>query len=227
VFNGNASQLEKPAADSEQQTASAATTTRQSPQPLIAQKQTRAEITGVYKVAGTNPDGSRYKGMVSLEEVDGLYNFTWWIGRDVFKGKGELAGRMLVVHWNDLHPVVYAFAEGGVLDGEWADGSATDRLTPFATATNGEPAEGSYRIKGRNADGGSYSGNMNLSRDGDEYRLEWKIGSSAYEGRGRFRNGIMIVDWGGVTPLVYALKEDGSLSGLWDGGLASETATPR
>jgi len=36
----------------------------------------------------------------------------------------------------------------------------------------------------------------------------------------------MIVDWGGSTPVVYALAADGRLVGLWDGGLASETATP-
>lgn len=185
-------------------------------------------LTGLYRVSGINPDGTRYPGMLALTQSGAFYDFTWWIGRDVFRGKGELAGRMLVVHWNDTHPVVYSFAPNGVLDGEWADGSATERLSLYAAASGAVPKKGLYRVEGRNRDGSRYAGQMALEggSESSEYRLHWTIGSTSYDGSGRFNNGLMIVDWGGTTPLVYALATDGSLVGLWDGGMASETATP-
>jgi len=188
-------------------------------------------LTGLYRVAGTNPDGTSYPGMLALAQRGAFYDFTWWIGRSVFRGKGELAGRMLVVHWNDVHPVVYSFAPDGVLDGEWADGSATERLSLYAAASDATPRTGLYRVEGRNGDGSHYAGQMELEDWGagvsNEYRLRWTIDSASYSGSGRLSNGLMVVDWGGTTPLVYALAADGRLVGLWDGGLASETATPQ
>lgn len=183
-------------------------------------------LTGVYRVSGTNPDGTRYPGMLALAQHGAFYEFTWWIGRNVFRGKGELAGRMLVVHWNDVHPVVYSFAPDGVLDGEWADGTASERLSLYAAASGAMPKKGLYRVEGRNSDGSPYAGQMALEGGADEYRLSWTIGSASYNGSGKFDNGLMIVEWGGTTPLVYALAADGRLIGLWDGGAASETATP-
>ena len=43
-------------------------------------------------------------------------------------------GRMLVVNWGQTKPVIYSFAHGDNLDGEWADGSATEKLTHVARA---------------------------------------------------------------------------------------------
>ena len=34
------------------------------------------------------------------------------------------------------------------------------------------------------------------------------------------------VDWGGSSPVVYALASDGTLSGLWQSGDGEETLTP-
>ncbi|MCZ4322612.1 caspase family protein [Pseudomonas anguilliseptica] len=184
-------------------------------------------LSGLYKVTGTNPNGSRYTGMLVLEQRGAFYDFTWWIGRDVFRGKGELAGRMLVVNWNDVLPVVYSFAPDGVLDGEWADGTATEQLNLYAAASGAVPKQGLYRVEGRNSDGSRYTGQMALEGDGSEYRLNWTIGDTRYAGSGRFDNGLMIVDWGGATPLAYVLAADGRLVGLWDGGMAAETATPQ
>lgn len=188
---------------------------------------TARTLTGLYKVSGTNPNGSRYTGMLALAQRGEFYDFTWWIGRDVFKGRGELAGRMLVVNWNDVLPVVYSFAPDGVLDGEWADGTATERLSLYAEASGAMPKQGLYRVEGHNSDGSRYSGQMTLAGEGNEYRLNWTIGDTRYDGSGRYSSGLMIVDWGGATPLAYALAADGRLVGLWDGGRAAETATPQ
>ena len=86
------------------------------------------DLAGVYRVEGTNPNGSKYRGMVALAQNDDQFNFTWWIGKDVFRGVGHFAGKMLVVNWGDKTPVIYTFGDEGALDGEWADGSATETL---------------------------------------------------------------------------------------------------
>ncbi len=91
-------------------------------------------LTGIYRASGTNPNGSKYTGMVALAEDNDDFKLTWWIGKDVFKGNGHFAGKMLVINWGDKTPVIYSFGNDGALDGEWADGSATETLTPVGTA---------------------------------------------------------------------------------------------
>lgn len=68
--------------------------------------------------------------MVALKEDGDDFKVTWWIGKDVFNGSGHYAGKMLVINWGDKDPVIYSFGDEGVLDGEWANGSATETLTP-------------------------------------------------------------------------------------------------
>jgi hypothetical protein len=54
-----------------------------------------------------------------------------------------------------------------------------------------------------------------LLRAGKGYHLSWQVGSSSYEGNGRLAGNLLTVDWGTSTLVVYALGEDGSLTGLW------------
>jgi hypothetical protein len=111
-------------------------------------------LAGIYRVSGTNPDGSRYRGMTSVSISGGVYRLTWWIGNDVFHGTGRLGGRMLIVDWNSTAPVIYTLKGNGVLDGEWADGTATETLEPFALAAYGAAPRiaGTYRVNGHNPD---------------------------------------------------------------------------
>jgi Caspase domain len=186
------------------------------------------DLAGVYRVEGTNPNGSNYRGMVALAQDNDQFNFTWWIGKDVFRGTGHFAGKMLVVNWGDKTPVIYTFGDEGVLDGEWADGSATETLDLVANAAPGDIAlsEGSYRVDGKNADGSGYQGNVEITKQGKVYHLTWQVGSSSYEGDGKLAGNLLTVDWGASTPVVYALKPDGGLAGLWDAGKGEETLTP-
>ena len=45
-----------------------------------------------------------------------------------------IAGKMLVLNWGDKTPVIYSFGDDGALDGECADGSASETLTTVGTA---------------------------------------------------------------------------------------------
>jgi hypothetical protein len=186
------------------------------------------ELAGIYRVSGTNPNGSQYQGMVALSQQQDEFTLTWWIGKQVFHGTGHFAGKMLVVNWGDKHPVIYTFGDAGALDGEWADGSATETLLPVATAAPEEIAlpQGVYKVEGRNADGTSYQGSVTIAKHGKVYQLSWKIGSTSYHGSGTLQDNLLTVNWGGSTPVVYALADDGSLTGLWDAGHGEETLTP-
>ena len=116
--------------------------------------------------------------MVALTQDKDQFDFTWWIGKQVFRGTGHFAGRMLVVNWGDTKPVIYSFDKDGTLNGEWADGSGGETLEPVASATADEVefAEGAYEVAGRNPDGGNYKGTVEIEKDGDEYHVSWKVG---------------------------------------------------
>jgi Caspase domain len=186
-------------------------------------------LAGVYRVQGTNPNGSHYQGMASLWPVGRDYQFNWWIARQTLSGFGHLAGRMLVVNWGQKSPVIYSFGAGNRLDGEWADGSATERLELFALAGDGPMAapSGRYRATGRNPDGSNYSGDVLITTLGSRLRLDWKVGTSNYQGTGTLAGNLLIVDWGSTTPVVYAITPDGSLRGLWAAGAGEEVLVPQ
>jgi hypothetical protein len=98
---------------------------------------------------------------------------------------------MLVINWGDKTPVIYSFGDEGALDGEWADGSASETLTPVGTAASADddisPPEGEYRVEGHGGDGKAYKGTVAIEKSGDTYRLSWNVGWSEYEGEGHAR----------------------------------------
>ena len=65
--------------------------------------------------------------------------------------------------------MIYSFGDDGALDGEWADGSASETLTPVgaAAAADGEvqPPDGKYRVEGRNAEGEDYKGTVTVAKN--------------------------------------------------------------
>jgi hypothetical protein len=210
---------------------SALTTPREPPRTAAPQLTTGTvpALAGVYRADGTNPDGSRYRGMVALTPSGKDYTFKWWISRHVFSGTGRFAGRMLVVEWGQKSPVLYTLSAGKRLDGEWADGTASERLELFAGAAQSaiSAPSGRYRVTGRNPNGAIYSGAARITSDGrSQYRMDWTVGPTKYAGTGTLEGNLLTVDWGSTTPVVYAIAADGKLNGLWAGGSGEETLIP-
>jgi len=85
---------------------------------------------GQYRVEGSNPDGSKYAGRLTLEQAGTQYLLRWQIGQQAYQGKGTLDGTTLTVDWGAPDPVIYQVKQDGTLDGTWARGRATERLTP-------------------------------------------------------------------------------------------------
>ena len=69
---------------------------------------------------------------------------------------------------------MYSFGDEGALDGEWADGSASETLTPVGTAASADddvsPPEGEYRVEGKGGDGKPYEGTVDIEKSGDAYQ---------------------------------------------------------
>jgi hypothetical protein len=62
--------------------------------PSVASEESTPDLAGIYRVTGTNPNGSKYRGMVALTQDKDEFDFTWWIGKQVFRGTGHFAGRI-------------------------------------------------------------------------------------------------------------------------------------
>jgi hypothetical protein len=90
------------------------------------------QLLGEYSIDGVNPNGSSYGGVVTITAgAGGTYNFRWQIGRSqTYRGTGRLRGRTLTVNWGQTHPVIYRVEDDGTLRGRWANGRATEDLTP-------------------------------------------------------------------------------------------------
>ncbi len=98
-------------------------------QAQVQQNVTVDDIAGNYRVRGRNPDGSAYKGSVSIVDVDGVANLKWNVAGRIYKGQGNFIGNVLVVNWGSAHPVIYTVGLDGNLAGTWNDGQASEKLT--------------------------------------------------------------------------------------------------
>ncbi|MDA8425696.1 MAG: hypothetical protein M0Z80_06120 [Treponema sp.] len=84
---------------------------------------------------------------------------------------------------------------------------------------------GTYRATGTNPDGSAYRGTcvVGLNADGT-YSFVWEVGGTSYVGVGRLKDGIMTVDWGDASPVIYQVQRGGKvLVGTWSDGKATET----
>jgi hypothetical protein len=90
----------------------------------------RIGIEGTYEARGTNPNGSTYRGDVSIKADGNAYFFHWCISGQTFQGNGVLQGKSISVDWGQQHPVIYQVGSDGVLRGKWDNGRATEDLFP-------------------------------------------------------------------------------------------------
>jgi uncharacterized caspase-like protein len=99
----------------------------------VPDKRTAAQmLPGRYTIGGTNANGSKYGGKVTITAEGGMYKFVWRISNgDTYRGRGRLRGDTLTVDWGQKDPVIYRIAEDGILKGRWgAKGRASENLIP-------------------------------------------------------------------------------------------------
>ncbi len=81
---------------------------------------------------------------------------------------------------------------------------------------------GTYKVDGRNPNGSQYKGRVTITVKGDTAYFYWEIAGQSYSGQGHLQGSVLTIDWGSDTPVVYQVNPDGTLSGVWAGGKASE-----
>jgi hypothetical protein len=86
--------------------------------------------TGSYRVEGTNPNGSSYRCVLTIERSGSLYLLRWKIGKDTFQGQGTLNGRTLTIDWGSPDPIIYQVMNDGTLQGIWAKGQGKESVMP-------------------------------------------------------------------------------------------------
>lgn len=103
-----------------------------------------------------------------------------------------------------------------------AAGNSASAASPPTVASAG--LGGTYQVTGTNPDGAPYEGTcaVTLRPDGS-YGFDWDVGDYTYAGIGLLKDGIMTVDWGDSSPVVYKVQQGGKvLVGTWSGGNATE-----
>ncbi len=99
-----------------------------------------AQRPGLYDVAGTNPDGSSYAGIIGLRQV-GLasWQVLWNLGESRFEGYGMSSGNTFAVGFAlGQRPgiAIYAVGADGSMTGQWTlvgtSAIGTETLTPRA-----------------------------------------------------------------------------------------------
>jgi hypothetical protein len=150
------------------------------------------------------------------------------VGDKVYTGFGNWAGRMLVVELSDNQRVVYTFPGGEKIEGEWANGTATDNLERAArAAARPLPSpRGVYNVVGKDR-GTSYAGTLSITPAGSNLRFRWTISGKTFDGTGTRDGNLITVDWGSATPIVYALTDDGYMIAIYAGGRSIEAAKKR
>jgi hypothetical protein len=95
-------------------------------------------LSTTYNAAGTNPDGSKYTGTVSIKVIsEKTFTIHWKIGDETYDGFGMRNGDALAATYTlDGKPglVIYRLGDGGALNGFWVvrgeNDGGTERLTP-------------------------------------------------------------------------------------------------
>jgi hypothetical protein len=90
------------------------------------------KLPGTYTIDGTNPNGGKYGGKVTITAEGDIYKFVWRIRNgDTYRGRGKLRGDTLTVDWGQKDPVIYRISEDGILKGKWgAKGRGSENLIP-------------------------------------------------------------------------------------------------
>ena len=133
---------------------------------------------------------------------------------------------MLVVNWGQRNPVIYSCVQR-TISGEWADGSAAEKLVPFARAASSSvrSPEGSYASPAAIPTApATPARSPSRGRQSLSVRLAGR--PQSYRGDGTLDGNVLVVNWGSATPVIYSLAADGILSGLWSAGRGAEVLTP-
>ena len=190
-----------------------------------------ADIAGEYTVAGTNEDGSPYKGALEVIKHGDVYQFRWNAGRQ-YDGIGVPNGGVVAVAFaggesgKGCGVVSYQILGDGTLDGVWGYWGTNESGTERAEHTSGSGVEGNYNLTGKNPNGSGYKGTLAVTAKAGGYKFVWSNGSSGF---GIKQGNTLSVGIGGphCAFVAYEVKPDGTLDGVWGGYGSDKTGTEK
>jgi hypothetical protein len=95
-----------------------------------------------------------------------------------------------------------------------------------AGAASAQSVSGLYRAEGRNPDGSTYNGMVQVVEVGTSLTFSWQVGNQSYQGKGYRSGDVLWIDWGDPHPVVYVRMPSGELHGTWANGRALERLIP-
>jgi hypothetical protein len=95
-----------------------------------------------------------------------------------------------------------------------------------AGGVSAQSIAGHYRAEGRNPDGSSYSGKVQIRESKGGVQINWQVGNQNYKGSGSRNGDVIWVDWGDTYPVVYVRMPSGELHGTWANGRGLERLIP-
>jgi TolB-like protein len=101
-------------------------------------------------------------------------------------------------------------------------------LPPAGPGVSPASLVGVYDCAGTNPNGGRYRGEVHiLPLPENQLTFTWAIGSQSFKGVGTISGRTVTVDWGDPSPVIYQVKQDGTLDGTWANGTGTEVLTRR
>jgi hypothetical protein len=192
---------------------------------------TTPDIAGQYTVAGTNEDGSPYKGELEVLRHGDVYQFRWNAGKQ-YDGIGIPNGNVVAVAFTGgsvgkgCGVVTYHVQADGNLDGKWGYWGVNESGTEKGTRTSGSDLAGDYNTNGTNPNGATYKGRLTIAHQAGGYSFVWSNNTSGFGVR---QGDAVSVGIGGsrCAFVSYEIKPDGMLDGIWGGYGSSKTGTEK
>jgi hypothetical protein len=174
-----------------------------------------ADLTGQYAVDGSNPDGDRYTGTLTLRPLRQGWSAEWRTP-DATRGIGLSDGRTLVLAYggSECGVVAWDATQPGRLAGQWTLDGSLGREQAAAQTPGSDRLDGRYDVSGESPEGEFYKGSLQVRRDTGGYALRWDI-DTVYTGTGIEADGVLGAAWGddcGVA--IYRIDGD-RLIGKW------------
>lgn len=189
------------------------------------------DITGKYNVAGSNPNGTTYKGTLEIFSRGDVYQFRWDAGTQ-YDGVGVANANVVAVAFasgangKGCGVIDFNIQDDGALDGKWGYWGVSQAGTEKATRTRGSGLDGEYDATGKNPNGKEYQAKLTVEPAGNLYRFVWSNNS---DGVGIKQGNNVAVGIGGARCgfVAYEIRSDGTLDGIWGGYGSDKTGTEK
>ena len=177
-----------------------------------------ASLPGLYRVEGTNPDGSAYEGTVTVAALsDERLGLEWRTGGETLYDEGWIDGRWLTLGDEaEGTRAVYTLEADGSIEGTF-DETGTERIAPVASPIADGVPTGSYAMTGEYRSGDVIDGTVEIAaledgEDGLGVIFDWN--GDAYEATAVTKDGLLAIEWDDGTTLTFGRGADGALIGL-------------